>query len=152
MFLVLKSPEHAKTSKEIKATTPCALDPFSKQFLEDFDLESSEARAALLLLAKMANITIADVECRHAALRRMLTRVQARKMELEDLASLWVSQRFRRRNADLTCIGSSIARPSAAGVPEVTQEDAQPTQTVQALGLWRTYIAWNLLAPMARQI
>ena len=60
--------------------------------------------------------TIADVECRHAALRRMLTRIQTRHMDVEDFAAVWTAQRSCRRSLDSPVLGGSTTASRDDGV------------------------------------
>ena len=59
---------------------------FTKALMEKYDLEDPVIPHILLLMAKLLKLHIADVECRHAAVRRLLLRVQA-KFEMEEAGS-----------------------------------------------------------------
>ena len=143
LFLVLKSPESPGLAKQLKQEKPCSRCPFTEEFMAKHDLEKPETRFMLLLIAKLVRMTIADVECTHAALRRLLMRVQAKHMDLEAAGTQWVAQRYRRRGADLECLGAGAPGPTTtegSADQHPNQKDPED-QKVRAPGMWRTSVA-----------
>lgn len=140
LFLAVR---HERMVDELKAVKPCMRCPFSSEYLAQVDLSTDVAQQTLLMLAKVADMNIAEIECRHAALRRYLTRVQAKLMDLEDLAANWVAQRYRRRQLSFSVTlgqgdapsGSSDASASAG---ERGQAASKPTKE---MGPWRMFVA-----------
>lgn len=132
LFLLIK---HPGLGKSLKQEAACSMDPFTLDFVGKYDLEDPCTRHVLLLLAMMMRTSIADIECKHAALRRMLARVQARGIELEALATAWVGQRARRRRMEAEDLGLSAATDAA------TEEEEPHAQKVRAPGLWRAFVA-----------
>ncbi|CAK0802016.1 unnamed protein product, partial [Prorocentrum cordatum] len=144
LFLLVKNPDLANSTQREAA---CSRDSFTQDFCQKYSLDDPCARYVLLLLAQMVRITIADIECRHASLRRLLVRIQAKFIELESLASRWVAQRYRRRAADNRHTGSPFSsdflrRASAehASDPDLSCELGRAGK-VRAPGLWRVFVA-----------
>ena len=77
LFRLLATPDGA-TAAELKAVPACVLDPWSQHFFETYeDPLCREALAVLESVASNLKLDIAEIECRHAAIRRHLhTRVQ----------------------------------------------------------------------------
>lgn len=133
-FTLFLAVGHPALAERVKATPSCLLDRFSRDFLGRDDLASEEARQMLLLVCRLVKTNISEIECRHAALRRLLTRVQARHMELDDLAALWVGQRCRQRSQDDDFLRGTP--PPAAPEPAAA---ARPPQANP--GPWRAFVA-----------
>lgn len=141
LFLLIKNPEMAKAMKDERSCSRCS---FTKEFMAKYDLEDPAVRYILLLMAKMLRMTIADVECRHAAVRRLLTRVQAKQFDLEVAGAHWVAQRLRRRRADHVTLGAPSASTTPAGTEQEEEEEKESNaaeRKVRAPGLWRTFVA-----------
>eukprot|EP00959_Pyramimonas_sp_CCMP1952_P357480 7485436-Pyramimonas_sp.AAC.1 len=75
LFVCLESPAAAVDLKRIKRTQPCVLDRFTAAFMETFDIESADGRAALFTVASLTHVDTAQVECMHAYVRRIVTRL-----------------------------------------------------------------------------
>ena len=94
LFLVIKHPQLAA---DLQNRPTCLRDPFAAEFLKHNSLAEPAAQQKLLLQAKLLGLHIADIECKHASMRKLLLRIQSRPTEFLDLASDWVAQRHRRR-------------------------------------------------------
>lgn len=134
LFLVVK---HPQTAIEIKNRPRCLRDEFSDSFMQRYDIESLRARLMLMLVASLLHIHIAEIECRHASLRRRLQRVQARARDLVDLSAFWVAQRCQtRRRVRESELGRGVAAsPSGAGSSEdVADGNAAASSRQSGLG------------------
>lgn len=136
LFLVIKEPSLASS---LKAEAVCSRCPFTTGFLSKFDLETDTARQVLILIAKMLRMNISDVECRHAALRRLLLRVQSRRIDLEALATAWVGQRAKRREQEFDLLGGHKMTEPTDEQPELQPSHA--AARVRAPGLWKAFVA-----------
>ena len=100
LFRLLDSPD-AATAADIKGVPECVLDSFSSDFLGTYpDPTCDEALAVLSSVAALLKLDIAEIECRHAAIRRHLhTRVQTHVMCFSHLSGMWMSQQSRSKAA-----------------------------------------------------
>ena len=121
-----------KQLKILFAKSPCQLDIFTREFMEEFDIQSSDAKAILELLVSMGHTDIAKVECWHAWAKRLTTRlgVQTHRPNFYDVAARSVSQRVKRRASDetLVAIGKPPALPVVEDLPEEEAADEGPSE------------------------
>lgn len=98
LFLLLEDPEVADV---LQGAKPCELDSFSAGFLDryrDKGLGSTEALATLEVVARNLKLDIADLEARHASLRRFLKSAPMAKIpSLKLLSASWACLRFAKR-------------------------------------------------------
>lgn len=97
VFRLLKEPELAA---ELVKTPPCMVDEWTKKLLQQHpDLSGTEFLQKLSLVALMAWKDIAQVEARHASVRRILAAasLQTRRQALKDLSAYWCCLQFRKR-------------------------------------------------------
>eukprot|EP00959_Pyramimonas_sp_CCMP1952_P052080 1088548-Pyramimonas_sp.AAC.1 len=99
LFACLSSDSVAADLKRIKRTKPCCLDRFTVAFMDAFDVESADGRAALLMIAMLSHVDTAHVECMHAFVRRIVTRLgaQSKRPDFLDVSSRCIARRIRRR-------------------------------------------------------
>ena len=127
MFILLTSPELAA---EVAATPPCMQDSWSASFLARYgeDLLSDKAMAVLVTLAELTTKDTAQIEARHASIRRWLkTRSQqTHVMDFEILSCEWTLQRTRlisanrlrkQRDATTQVRAASASRKRTAATP-----------------------------------
>jgi hypothetical protein len=109
LFRLLASPTQDVVD-ELKNTPACMRDDWSKRFLTEYDNPlSEEALASLTLIAMMAKMDIAQIECRHASIRRWLhSRIQTHTMDFSDLSGAFMSQQVRTLLAGFSRV---IAKP-----------------------------------------
>ena len=139
LFTIIR---HSHMAQSLKQTKVCLRDPFSNAFLQDNDLETQETRQKLLLIAKILSTNISEIECRHAALRRLLWRVQAKATDVENLASAWVAQRYRRRVvAVLTEACERASEKAASSSTSSRPGESGKRKTSMAPGPWRVFVA-----------
>lgn len=101
LFRLLATPDES-TVAELKATPECVRDAWSHTFLQTYDDNpaSEEAMAVLVSVASMLKLDIAEIECRHASIRRHLhTRIQTHVMSFSELSGMWMSQQCRTQSA-----------------------------------------------------
>ena len=78
---------------------PCSRDPVFAEFVKEFgSFTTTEARLVLVLHALLLYFDNGRIEVGNAALRReVVRRVQAKKIDVEDLASLWIAVQCRSK-------------------------------------------------------
>ena len=100
VFRLLATPDLA-TARELLGTPECVRDSWGHGFLEAYpDPLCNEAMAVLVCVASMLKLDIAEIECRHAAIRRHLsTRIHTHVMGFGELSGMWMAQQARTRAA-----------------------------------------------------
>ena len=151
LFLASTSPQVATDLKRLFGESPCMFDDFSKAFMEKFDIEEERARMALITIMMCSKTDTAAIECWHAWIRRMCTRVgtQAHRMNFWDVSARSIAHRIKRRDGVVSCLLSSLAsggpRPTdpapsgaaSSGAHEPPQEDPQGKRHRGGDGAWR---------------
>lgn len=107
LFLAIDTPTVIPV---IKASPPCLLGEFTRSFLAEWDLDTPEARAKLVLILLSAKVDTAKIECWHAWWRRLSVRLktQTHLPDVLDLCSRALVVRMRHRDEKL---GKWQARP-----------------------------------------
>ena len=89
----------AEFATELRATTPdCLRDAWCRQFMNSYaDMLSPDAKAVLTLQGSLLKYDIAQIECRHAAIRRWLLArgLQTHVTDFQRLSGDWMAQQFR---------------------------------------------------------
>ena len=104
---------------DLHKDTPCLLDRFSREFMDEQDIQSDVGIALLQLIMSASHADTALIECWHAWSRRVATRLgtQAKRPTQHDMFARHVAQRLKRRSA--RC---EVWRPS--GDPSADAPDA----------------------------
>ena len=93
----------AEFATELRATTPdCLRDAWCRQFMNSYaDMLSPDAKAVLTLQGSLLKYDIAQIECRHAALRRWLMArgLQTHVTDFQRLSGDWMAQQLRIHKA-----------------------------------------------------
>ena len=111
LFKLLDKPERA-VADEIKAIPECVRDPWAHRFLSTYaDPIAPEPLAVLTTIASLVKADIAEVECRHASIRRHLhSRLQTHGMEFGYLSGQFLAQQVRCRAGEMGLCGSKARR------------------------------------------
>lgn len=145
LFLCFAFPHIARELKALKATSPCVLDPFTLNFLNAFDPESVEGKMALGLILQLGRVDTARVECFHAWVKRLTTRLgaQASRPNFQDVAARVFCHRVKERQAaHEPWMGRPVAATDDANQPE--HDEGQGGPPGKALrtgggGSWRAH-------------
>ena len=100
LFRLLGDPTPDMAS-ELQQMPPCVRDAFATRFFDMYgdDLCGPEALAVLTTVAAELKMDIAEVERRHASIRRLLmSRLQTNSFEFADLSGSWMCQQLRTRS------------------------------------------------------
>ena len=137
LFLLVKHPHMAAQFKKEIESASCMLDAWTAEFVHDHDLEDPDTRMILFVIVILLHTDMSEIECRHAWIRRLLVRLQAKKMLFEDLAASWVGLQTRKRQMD-----AAVFENTSGNVAETEngekEGDAEP---VVRLGPWRAFVA-----------
>lgn len=114
----------------IIADPDCCKDPFSLRFLDRFghDLAGAESMAVLMSVAVVARVDIARLECRHAALRRVLrkrTHTWAVKLMHASSDTLLMRQRILQASRSKNGRPGASSRVRARGAKQRRSGGAQ---------------------------
>jgi len=135
LFRLLATPDRA-TAMELQAAPQCVRDPWGHEFLETYaDPLCGEALAVLVSVASLLKLDIAEIECRHAAIRRHLhTRVQTHVMGFGDLSGLWMAQQARSQAAaaEVGAIGLKLRPRQAASTGSANLKRQRPQKRKRA--------------------
>ena len=99
LFLLLVDPSLAEVFVQ---EAKCSMDSFAKAFITRFepDLACPDALQCLRVLGQLWRLDTADIEARHASLRRLLTAApQAKLLDERLLSALWVGRSLAKRQA-----------------------------------------------------
>jgi len=111
MFQLLRHPDRCTSFSELPN---CLLDEWSKDLkVEHPTLSGDVFQAKLVTAALLAAVNIADVESKHAALRRHLAgrSVQTHALSLVDLSAEWILHQARRLRSRYPGVARRIEKP-----------------------------------------
>ena len=100
LFLVLDDQPHIATKmKRIYKREPCVLDPFTLASIEKWDIESSDARMVLLVIAILAQVDTASIECMHSWVKRICKRLgtMAKRPNLYDIDARHIAVKVKKQ-------------------------------------------------------
>ena len=136
LFLLLEEPDAVDI---IADAPPCLQDAFTKEFLASFGergVGCADALACLEAVARVWRLDIADVECRHAALRRMFyNNPQTHLLESKTLSAMWLGRTISKRQIN-------SVRKGVKQVLKRTRARAKPAQLRRRRrSAWAEYVA-----------
>lgn len=129
-------------AEELQHTRRCLLDPWTRAFVDKYDgcLDSAKARADCLSTAFLIHCDTAEVERKHASIRRRVTvaSTQTTTQKLEASSSEFVFRQVAglRRPDDSSVSCSTKARKRAAS----TDEQAPPSKRTRGGGPYRAFL------------
>lgn len=136
LFLLLGDPSLAEDFLNIK---PCLLDDFSRKFIATYKDKGPSHPDALMTLRTVAmvwRLDIADVESRHAALRRKLkASPQAKRLLLEGLSATWACRTLAKRQH------RSGGKGTCAPQKKTKQTDKKRKHRKARRSAWHAYIS-----------
>lgn len=151
LFLLVRHPHFAA---ELAKVPECMLCHFAKELKSKHEFNSQEFRFIMLMLAKLVGTNIADIECLHASLRRLLLRIQSRPTEFDDLAAAWIGQRVRKRNAEVNMFRGKADRDgdvaSAAECESELAANSAGDGRHKVPGPWRAFVAQETMGVVGR--
>ena len=104
LFLAAVDNGQAVEAKRTHRESPCMLDDFSRSYLDKFDPESERGRMVLVSIMLNAKVDTAAIECWHAWIRRMATRlsVQTHRMNFWDVCARSLAHRIKQGRTAVT--------------------------------------------------
>ena len=156
LFLATQSRQVAAEMCVLHEKSPCMLDNFSREFMDENDISSETGAAILQLIMTSTHVDTALIECWHAWSRRVTTRLgtQAQRPAQHDVFGRQVAQRLKRRSAH-----AEIWRPGGGAETSTTPTagaDASDSRTDSGSrrkrpnsgggGAWRSHLSKKLKA------
>ena len=116
LFLSVEQQQCVEDLKLLQRKSPCLLGVFTAEFMNEFEIGTETANAALKLIMLLASTDTVKLECLHAWLRRLVMRlgVQVRRPEFVRVATLLLVQRCRARTEAITHRALSAATQDSA--------------------------------------
>jgi hypothetical protein len=160
LFLTPQQPVVRREIMALQASSPCLLDPFTREFLQEFDLDSPEAHGTLNLILSMGFVDTAKVECFHAWVRRVATKLgsQAKRPDLLDVAARSVAQRTKRQSKTFSTWGAGSTFPEprerprdASGAAGSGDAGPAPKHRRGGGGEWRSFVSRQFRAGLTDQ-
>jgi hypothetical protein len=149
LFMLVHHPEVAQT---LRALPTCMLDPFTKSFMEQHDLDDPVTPMLLLLILSKACTDTSRIECWHAWVRRMLVKrsSQTHRMHFFDASSRTFAHRVQARSMG-ECEwlrGEAPTEAQQAGHDAAQAEDAPARRRPRrgGGGEWRAYVSRQMRA------
>lgn len=141
LFLALEQPQLVGELEHLHATKPCLLDPFTERFLDSHDLKAESSRNILILILLMAQVDTAGVECQHAWMRRLATRlgVQTHRPNMRDLAArAFINRASKRTDSSwrVPARGDEAGGVQSEEEEEESEGPPEPPPTERGQGPW----------------
>jgi hypothetical protein len=148
MFLVLSDSTIASTILREYEETPCLFDTWSSDFISTHGKDlldvASLAFVELRLLAHTVKEDIAQIEARHASVRRfvMARSLQSPGVHLEEVSCHFIATKLRGRWAELRRMHgfSSTFNTSRRSDQQATAPSTKKAKTRGAGGAWRAFV------------
>lgn len=142
LFLAAVDVEVARSLKVLLAERPCCVDEFTTVFAGTFDLESEEARYALVMILLAAKVETSRIECWHASLRRLCVRLGAQTHPLgaKDGAARTLCRRVKQHE---DFFRPWVPRPPAAKAKAKPAPGPPPAKRRRrgGGGAWRAFVS-----------
>ena len=159
LFLVTNQRQVAKDLKRIHSQKVCLLDLFTKESMDEFDVESPEGQAVLKCVLAFAHVDTVKIERWHAWWRRVIARLgtQTHRPNVYDVAGRCFAQRVKRREGEAEDWREGGQRDQSGrddagdgdGGSHAPEEQARTKTKRGGGGAWRAHVSKRLRAGLS---
>ena len=152
LFLATQSRQVALEMCDLHKDTPCLLDRFPREFMDEQDIRSDIGIALLQLIMSASHVDTALIECWHAWSRRVSTRLgtQSKRPTQHDMFARHVAQRMKRRSArakvwmprgDLSTDAAAASTDADEAEPATLGRRKRKRENTGGGGAWRSHVS-----------